>query len=128
MNSFANSKEGQQRIAEDAYQQLVNALEQTEVKTRIARVITPRTRSSLGCLRGFVADLFITYLSSNLTTKSFANTNSGSLRFGTNCNVGIGCVCEYSSRCNCDGSGRYVSQLLGPKKMTRCITFFIQSY
>jgi hypothetical protein len=75
MNSFAGSKEGQQRIAEDACHQLVNALEETEVKLASQELLRQGLVLLWGAFEVLSRDLFITYLNSNPSKVSMLSTN-----------------------------------------------------
>jgi hypothetical protein len=75
MNSFAGSKEGPQCIAEDACHQLVNALEENEVKLASQELLRQGLVLLWGAFEVLSRDLFITYLNSNPSKVSMLSTN-----------------------------------------------------
>lgn len=75
MNTFIGSKEGQQTVAEDACHQLINALEQTEVKIASQELLRQGLVLLWGAFEVLSRDLFITYLNSNPSKVSMLSTN-----------------------------------------------------
>jgi hypothetical protein len=75
MNHFVGSAEGRQSIAEDACHQLVDALEEAELKAASQELLRQGLVLLWGAFEVLSRDLFITYLNSNPNKVSVLSTH-----------------------------------------------------